>query len=97
MAPFCCADLKKVEVFYRFVLPLVSLSSDHHCLRGLPRSLMPERLFTGRTPDDWRQLFECSLTAECDLDPMILRARLLRSQGDVPQARSLEQELLPLL
>jgi hypothetical protein len=33
---------------------------------------------------------------ECDIDPMILRLRLLRHLGSLPQARSLEQELLPL-
>ncbi|MDI9406646.1 MAG: hypothetical protein QM522_08060 [Chitinophagaceae bacterium] len=33
----------------------------------------------------------------CDLDPMILRARQLRSRGSLPQAASLEQELLPLI
>jgi hypothetical protein len=37
----------------------------------------------------WRQ--------ECDIDPMILRMRLLRHLGSLPQARSLEQELLPIL
>jgi hypothetical protein len=33
---------------------------------------------------------------ECDIDPMILRLRQLRQRGSLPQARSLEQELLPL-
>jgi hypothetical protein len=33
---------------------------------------------------------------ECDIDPMILRLRWLRRLGSLPQARSLEQELLPL-
>ena len=33
---------------------------------------------------------------ECDIDPMILRARLLRREGWLPQARCVEQELLPL-
>jgi hypothetical protein len=33
---------------------------------------------------------------ECDIDPMILRARLLRHQGALPQASCVEQELLPL-
>lgn len=36
----------------------------------------------------WRQ--------DCELDPLILRVRLLRLQGCLPQARCLEQELLPL-
>jgi hypothetical protein len=39
---------------------------------------------------------ERALDLDCDLDPMILRARLLRQQGSLPQARCLEQELLPL-
>ena len=33
---------------------------------------------------------------ECDIDPMILRMRLLRHQGALPQAACLEQELQPL-
>ena len=33
---------------------------------------------------------------DCDIDPMILRARQLRSQGSTTQAMSVEQELLPL-
>ncbi|MCT0201764.1 hypothetical protein KQ302_01890 [Synechococcus sp. CS-602] len=37
------------------------------------------------------------LRLECDLDPLILRARLLRSVGQLGPARCLEQELLPLL
>ena len=33
---------------------------------------------------------------DCDIDPMILRMRLLRRLGDLPQADCLEQELEPL-
>ncbi|MBD2424178.1 hypothetical protein H6G16_11910 [Cyanobium sp. FACHB-13342] len=33
---------------------------------------------------------------ECDIDPMILRARQLRHLGALPQASCVEQELLPL-
>lgn len=33
---------------------------------------------------------------ECDIDPMILRMRLLRHLGDRLQADCLEQELQPL-
>jgi len=36
-------------------------------------------------------------SADCDLDPMILRARELRHRGALPQAACLEQELLPLI
>lgn len=34
---------------------------------------------------------------ECDIDPMILRLRLLRQRGSLLQVRCLEEELLPLL
>ena len=54
-------------------------------------------------PDHWtlppegrRRLLELCWRRECDLDPMILRARLLRHQGNRLQAASVEQELLPL-
>ena len=33
---------------------------------------------------------------DCDIDPMILRMRLLRHQGALPQADCLEEELQPL-
>ncbi len=33
---------------------------------------------------------------DCDIDPMILRMRLLRHLGDLPQAECLGQELEPL-
>lgn len=57
---------------------------------------MHERSAFALTPDELRRRLERSLQLECDLDPMILRARLLRQQGSTPQARCLEQELLPL-
>jgi hypothetical protein len=57
---------------------------------------MAERSPFALTPDELRQRFERTLDLDCDLDPMILRARLLRQQGSAPQARCLEQELLPL-
>jgi len=49
------------------------------------------------TPAELQQLFERALNLECDLDPLILRARQLRHQGFTPQALCLEQELLPLV
>ena len=57
---------------------------------------MDERSSFSLTIDELRQRFELALRLECDLDPMILRARQLRRQGSSPQARCLEQELLPL-
>ena len=43
-----------------------------------------------------RRFLEQCLELECDIDPMILRARQLRHQGAWPQATCLEQESLPL-
>lgn len=57
---------------------------------------MNERSGFSLSPDELRQRFERVLAIDCDLDPMILRARQLRRQGSGPQARCLEQELLPL-
>jgi len=57
---------------------------------------MDERSAFALSADDLRRRLERSLDLECDLDPMILRARQLRRQGSLPHARSLEQELLPL-
>jgi hypothetical protein len=57
---------------------------------------MNERSAFALTPDELRSRLERALRHECDLDPMILRARLLRHQGSASQARCLEQELLPL-
>jgi hypothetical protein len=50
----------------------------------------------GLPPEGHRRLLEICWQHECDLDPMILRARLLRHQGNRLQAASVEQELLPL-
>ena len=57
---------------------------------------MDERSSFSLNADELRQRFELALSLECDLDPMILRARQLRRQGSSPQARCLEQELLPM-
>ena len=57
---------------------------------------MDERSVFALTPDELRQRFERAFDLDCDLDPMILRARLLCQRGSNPQARCLEQELLPL-
>jgi hypothetical protein len=47
-------------------------------------------------PGERRRFLEQCWQLECDIDPMILRARQLRHQGSWPQADCLEQELLPL-
>jgi hypothetical protein len=48
------------------------------------------------TPAQQRRHLSLCLALECDIDPMILRARQLRHQGALPQASCVEQELLPL-
>ncbi|MFM7676094.1 MAG: hypothetical protein ACKO5F_11040 [Synechococcus sp.] len=55
---------------------------------------MPEP--TPLTTAQQHALLESCWPLECDIDPIILRARLLRRRGSHPQALSLEQELLPL-
>ncbi|WP_170955848.1 hypothetical protein [Synechococcus sp. UW140] len=42
------------------------------------------------------QLLEHCLALDCDIDPLILRARLLHQQGRNRLARALEQEVMPL-
>ena len=43
-----------------------------------------------------RSYLERCWEQDCDIDPMILRMRLLRHLGSEPQADCLEQELQPL-
>ena len=49
----------------------------------------------GSTPQQ-RQLLENCWQEDCDIDPLILRARLLRHQGRRLLAQGVEQELNPL-
>ena len=44
-----------------------------------------------------RRLLDRCWQDECDIDPLILRSRLLRRWGRWRQARSLEQEVLPIV
>ena len=43
-----------------------------------------------------RQLLELCWAEDCDIDPLILRGRLLRHQGLRELARALEEEVMPL-
>ncbi|CAI8373925.1 hypothetical protein SynMITS9220_00956 [Synechococcus sp. MIT S9220] len=47
------------------------------------------------SPESRRCLERC-WPLECDLDPLILRARLLHGQGRRPQALAVEEELQPM-
>ncbi len=62
-------------------------------LPAIPLSVLAMAIPRQPVPDPRRHLERC-WGEECDIDPMILR--LLRHRGSLPQARSLEQELLPL-
>ncbi|MBM5808382.1 MAG: hypothetical protein FJ050_04095 [Cyanobacteria bacterium M_surface_7_m2_040] len=62
----------------------------------MPSSEASDRDPRQLSPAQRRQRLEQCWQLECDIDPMILRARQLRHQGAWPQAACLEQELLPL-
>jgi hypothetical protein len=47
-------------------------------------------------PSEPRPYLELCWLQDCDIDPMILRMRLLRHRGALHQADSLEQELEPM-
>jgi hypothetical protein len=49
------------------------------------------------SPERRRHLLELCWLRECDLDPIILRARFLRRLGNRIQADCVEEELLPLI
>ena len=51
---------------------------------------------SGSHPQQWQRLEHC-WQSECDIDPLILRARALRRLSRSSAARAVEQELLPLV
>ena len=57
---------------------------------------MARRYRTPGSNPQQRQLLENCWKEDCDIDPLILRARLLRHQGRHLLAQGLEQELTPL-
>lgn len=63
---------------------------------AIPLSVLAMAIPRQPVPDPRGHLERCWVE-ECDIDPMILRLRLLRHQGCLPQAACLEQELLPLV
>lgn len=66
-------------------------------LPAIASSSAAAAMATPRDPlsEQQRHLERC-WQQECDIDPMILRLRLLRHLGSLRQALCLEQELLPL-
>lgn len=53
------------------------------------------RFMSGSEPV-WRRCLERCWFMECDIDPLILQARLLHHQGQHQDARSVEEELHPV-
>ena len=58
---------------------------------------MARRHLTPGSNPRQRQWLELCWSADCDIDPLILRARQFRHQGQRELALALEQELLPLV
>jgi hypothetical protein len=57
---------------------------------------MASRRSSSRPSPNQREGLHRCWSQECDIDPLILRARLLRHQGLQSQARAVEQEVRPL-
>ena len=53
------------------------------------------RFVSGPEPR-WRRCLERCWLLECDIDPLILQARLLHQLGDHQDARAVEEELHPV-
>ena len=54
------------------------------------------RFFSSPLDQQRDQLDDC-WQLECDIDPVILRARVLHRRGEVNGAAGLEQEVLPIV
>jgi len=67
------------------------------CCRTLSCWPMDSSFHFSLAVDHWRERFELAWEKECDIDPIILRTRLLRLQGRWHLARCLDQELLPYI
>ena len=71
--------------------------SPFRVFRLLPAMERPfDSLFLALPIADQRALLERALAVECDIDPLILRSRLLRQRGAHTWGLAVEQELLPL-
>lgn len=80
------------EQVFLWATALASLSSGHPPVGSAPAAMA----LPGEPIPDPKAHLERCWRRECDIDPMILRMRLLRHQGSLPQAHCLEQELMPL-
>ena len=58
---------------------------------------MPTSRPSSDSLEQWRRRLDRCWDDDCDIDPLILRTRLLRRWGRWRQARSLDQEVLPIV
>ena len=58
---------------------------------------MAQRRFYSSPLDQQRDQLDVCWELDCDIDPLILRARFLHRRGEVNGAASLEQEVLPII
>ena len=58
---------------------------------------MAQRSFFSSPLDQPRDQLDLCWQQDCDIDPLILRARVLHRRGDVSSALGLEQDVLPIV
>ncbi|AHF64416.1 hypothetical protein Syncc8109_2077 [Synechococcus sp. WH 8109] len=58
---------------------------------------MAQRRFFSSPLDQQRDQLDLCWQLDCDIDPLILRARFLHRRGEVNWAVGLEQEVLPIV
>ena len=58
---------------------------------------MAQRRFFSSPLDQQRDQLDICWKLDCDIDPLILRARALHRCGEVNWAAGLEQEVLPIV
>lgn len=58
---------------------------------------MAQRRFSSSPLDQQRDQLDGCWELDCDIDPLILRARVLHRRGEVNRAVGLEQEVLPVV
>ncbi|MBA4736268.1 MAG: hypothetical protein H2063_03580 [Synechococcus sp.] len=77
---------------------MASLLSGHQPHRDrVPPIAMAQRRFFSSPLDQQRDQLDGCWELDCDIDPLILRARVMHRRGEVNWAVGLEQEVLPIV
>jgi len=77
---------------------VASLLSGHQLHRDrVPPIAMAQRRFFSSPLDQQRDQLDLCWQLDCDIDPLILRARVLHRRGELKGATGLEQEVLPIV